>query len=61
MSIEAQYIIIFIILAVIIVWIILKLIKKEDKSSGNCSHCGMADDCKARHLKSQAKNKIKKC
>ena len=46
MSATVQYIIVFIILAIVIGWLIYKLFFKKSNKSGGCCGCGLADKCK---------------
>lgn len=60
MSESMQYIVIFLILAIIVVWLIWKLLKKEKgKSDCNCgcSGCDLSESCKTNELKKASRNK----
>lgn len=58
---KIQLIIIIIILAYVLVWVILKLIRKHPQNSGGCSCCGNASDCKARELMENKSGKQRQC
>lgn len=45
MSVLTQYIIVFVILALVLVWIIYKLFSKKGRRSSSCCGCSMAQVC----------------
>jgi len=60
-SVNTQYIIIFIILIAVIVWIIYTLIRRKKSGLSGCDGCGSASNCKIRELYHTQKERKKNC
>ena len=50
---KIQYVIVFIILAVVIIWTVYHLARKKKGGASPCCGCGLADSCKKRHFASR--------
>lgn len=60
MSVITQYIIVFVILALVLAWIIYKLFSKKGRNSGSCCGCSMAQVCSDKNKATQ-KSEIPDC
>lgn len=50
---KIQYVIVFIILAVVIIWTVYHLARKKKGGASPCCGCGLADSCKKKTLREQ--------
>lgn len=60
MSVITQYIIVFVILALVLAWIIYKLFSKKGRNSSSCCGCSMAQVC-ADRTKATKKSEMADC
>lgn len=60
MSVITQYIIVFVILALVLVWIIYKLFSKKGRKGSSCCGCSMAQVCSDK-TKAARKTNIPEC
>ena len=61
MSATIQYIIVFFVLTLIIVWIIYKLLKKDKGNGCACGNCTLSKDCNLKTLKDSVKKNDNLC
>lgn len=61
MSVQTQYIILFVILAAVIGWIIYRLVRPKSDDTCSCDGCSIAGTCKKAGLLDKGKRKQRSC
>lgn len=61
MSVQTQYIILFVILAAVIVWIIYRLVRPKSDDTCSCDGCSIAGTCKKTGLLDKGNRKQGSC